>query len=530
MHKRAIRGGTLAAAACLTLSMGLAAVPAYAAEEADDGYKVLVVAKTLGFRHSHIPFTTQATIALGQQNGFTVDVWDPAQAALTLPSTPFTSAENLEQYDTIVFASPVDGTNSQNPASPRLLNDTELAALQGYIRAGGGYVGLHAATDAMHAVPWYSQLSGGSARFRNHPAQQNATMRVEDPNHPSTVDLPAAWARFDEWYNFTANPRKDVHVLLTLDETTYNPGNGRMGADHPLSWCQNFEGGRSWYEGAGHTDVSWSDPAFLGHYLKGIQWTAGVVGDAGDCITFRETRETLSGVEGDPALKAQVAGALDSAQGAADALNASGAVVALLQLENVAASLGSQSLDQKIDDLITWQRGVARGAAPDDAEGVPVQVAVVDDPGALTLTVGNYGDAVVLTRVATPTDRWRYSGNLPELRVTDSRNATQAGGGGWAASGQSSGFTSAAGTLTADHFGWEPRLVETRPGVTLGASTTTALDGGTGLSVPAPLASVGAADRRGTTVLAAGLVLDLPVAAAEGDYRANLTLSLFPVD
>ncbi|MCS5717127.1 ThuA domain-containing protein [Herbiconiux sp. CPCC 205763] len=528
MKQQIMRGGGLALAAGLAVGVGLAATPAYADEA--DPYKVLVVGQTLGYRHGHIPVTTQATIALGEANGFTVDVWDPAQPELSLASSPFTTAENLEQYATIVFASPVDGTNSQNPASPRLLDDTQLAALQGYIRNGGGYLGMHAATDAMHAVPWYSQLSGGSARFRNHPAQQNATMRVEDPGHPSTLDLPAEWNRFDEWYNFTTNPRKDVHVLITLDETTYNPGNGRMGADHPISWCQNFEGGRSWYEAAGHTDQSWADPVFLTHYLEGIKWTAGLTSGGGDCVSFREVRGVLANVGGDAAVTSAVSNGLDAAQGQADARNATGAVATLLQLEDVAAELGSADLDAKIDDLLVWQRNVARGAAPDDAEGIPLEVAVVDDPGALTLTVGSYGDAVGLTRVASPTDRWRYTGDLPEVTITDSRNASQAAGGGWAAAGQSSEFTAATATLTPDHLGWEPRLVGTRPGVTLGSPSVTKLDGGTGLASSSPLASAGNADRRGTATVSAGLVLDLPVAATEGDYSARVTLSLFPVD
>ena len=84
----------------------------------------------------------------------------------------------------------MDGTNNLDPTRPRLLNDAELAAFQGYIHYGGGYVGLHAATDSMHTVPWYSQLTGGGARFVNHPAQQTATMRVENPSHPSTAMLP----------------------------------------------------------------------------------------------------------------------------------------------------------------------------------------------------------------------------------------------------------------------------------------------------------------------------------------------------
>src|SRR5690606_14902246 len=155
MKHHAWRLATGLTAAASALAVGVAAIPASAS---DDEYKVLVVGETLGFRHSHIDETTEAVIAIGEERGFTVDVWDSRQPELTLTSTPFTSAEDLAQYATIVFASPVDGTNNQDPARPRLLNDSELTALQGYIRDGGGYVGLHAATDTMHAVPRYSQL------------------------------------------------------------------------------------------------------------------------------------------------------------------------------------------------------------------------------------------------------------------------------------------------------------------------------------------------------------------------------------
>ena len=122
-----------------------------AAAQTAESYDVLVVGKTTGFRHSSIDEATTAIMALGAANGFTVDVWDPpvgrspGQPALTMATTPFTSAEALSQYATVLFASPVDGTNNQDPARPRTLDDTELAALQGYIRSGGGFVGREVA-------------------------------------------------------------------------------------------------------------------------------------------------------------------------------------------------------------------------------------------------------------------------------------------------------------------------------------------------------------------------------------------------
>ncbi|TDC48364.1 ThuA domain-containing protein [Jiangella ureilytica] len=243
----------------------------------DEDYSILVVGRTLGFRHGSIVPGTTAIIQLGAENGFEVDVWDPAQPTRTLPSTPFTTVENLAQYDAIVFLSPVDGTN--NPANAPLLNDSEFAAFQGYIRNGGGFAGIHAATDTMHNRPWYGQLVG--AYFRNHPANQDAKLVVADDAHPSTAHLATVWNRHDEWYNFTANPRGNVHVLLTIDERSYNPGSGAMGTDHPMAWCHTFEGGRSWYTALGHTNQSYTEPAFLQHILGGIEWAAGAAG--GDC-------------------------------------------------------------------------------------------------------------------------------------------------------------------------------------------------------------------------------------------------------
>jgi type 1 glutamine amidotransferase len=336
------------------------------AAPAAEPYKVLVVGKTLGFRHSHIDDTTNAVIKLGQEHGFTVDVWDPptagsaGQPALSMATTPFTSTEALSKYATIMFASPVDGTNNLDPEKPRTLDDAELAAFQGYIHQGGGFVGLHAATDEMHTVSWFSELTGGSARFRNHPAQQQATMVVESPNHPSTTMLPKEWSRFDEWYNFTSNPRKDVHVLITLDESTYKGGS--MGADHPIAWCHNFQGGRSWYEGAGHVDSSYTDPLFLDHLLGGIEWTAGVVEGGGNCVTFPEvekiTADLGDGGNRNAKLSGDVADYLASAEAAADAGDHARAAHILKQATGKAHGLQDETLVAKLADLQEWQGGL----------------------------------------------------------------------------------------------------------------------------------------------------------------------------
>lgn len=136
-----------------------------------------------------------------------------------------------------------------------VLNAAQQAAFERYIQGGGGYVGVHAASDTEYDWPWYGGLIG--AYFASHPADQTATIKVADQVHPSTVTLSQRWSKLDEWYNYRANPRGNVHVLATLDESTYTGGS--MGSDHPISWCQNYSGGRSWYTGLGHTDSSYTD-------------------------------------------------------------------------------------------------------------------------------------------------------------------------------------------------------------------------------------------------------------------------------
>ena len=220
-----------------------------------------------------------------------------------------------------------------------------------------------AATDACTALleTIYDELAtAGHARFRNHPNQQTATMVLESPNHPSTTMLPKEWVRFDEWYNFTANPREDVHVLLTLDESTYNGGS--MGEDHPISWCHNFEGGRAWYEGAGHVDSSYSDPLFLQHLLGGIEWTAGVVEGGGNCVTFKEVDTINDGLsEGSvrtSKLTADVAEYLAVAEAAADAGEHARAAHILKQAQAKSEGLQDATLTAKVGDLVEWQKGL----------------------------------------------------------------------------------------------------------------------------------------------------------------------------
>lgn len=218
---------------------------------------VLVFTRTLGYRHEAIGVGIQAIVTLGAQNGFAVES--------TEDPTLFTDA-GLADFDVVVWLS----------TTMDVLDDTQQAAFERFIRAGGGWVGVHAAADTEYTWPWYGQLLGNGAYFKSHPAVQTANVNVADATHASTANLPASFQVEDELYNYQVNPRSAVTVLLTLDEGSYMPGVDAMGADHPIAWFHEFEGGRAWYTGLGHQSALYQNPLFTQHLLGGIRWAAGV--------------------------------------------------------------------------------------------------------------------------------------------------------------------------------------------------------------------------------------------------------------
>lgn len=213
--------------------------------------KILVFSKTTGFRHASIPDGATALVKLGKESGFAVDTTEDA--------TRFTD-QNLKQYSAVVFLS----------TTGNVLDFNQQAAFERYVQAGGGFVGIHAATDTEYNWPWYNKLVG--AYFESHPEQQKANVRVVNKNHVSTKHLPDVWSRFDEWYNFKSlNP--DVTVLANLDEKSYK--GGKNGANHPAAWYHEYDGGRAFYTAGGHTNESFKEPEFIKHLLGGIQWAMG---------------------------------------------------------------------------------------------------------------------------------------------------------------------------------------------------------------------------------------------------------------
>ncbi|HEK20640.1 MULTISPECIES: ThuA domain-containing protein [unclassified Mucilaginibacter] len=214
--------------------------------------RVLVFSKTAGFHHESIAVGIPAVIKIGKDNNFDVDTTTNA-ALFTL--------QNLKRYKAVIFLS----------TTGDVLNDEQQAAFEQYIKQGGGFVGVHSATDTEYDWPWYGNLVG--AYFKSHPSkQQEADLHVVDRKFIATKRLPVVWRRLDEWYNYKWIA-KGLHILITIDEKSYT--GGENGSNHPMSWYHNYDGGRAFYTALGHTDASYSEPLFLKHLLGGIKYAMG---------------------------------------------------------------------------------------------------------------------------------------------------------------------------------------------------------------------------------------------------------------
>jgi len=226
--------------------------PAAAAGPSHAPFRVLVFSRTTGYRHASIPAGIAAIEVLGAFNNFGVDATENPAAFNDV---------NLARFDAVVFLS----------TTGDVLDDSQQAAFERFIRAGHGFVGVHSASDTEYGWPWYHALLG--ATFAGHPALQQASLTIADAAQSSTRSLPDPWVRSDEWYNFTA-PVSDVSVLVRVNESTY--AGGTMGSMHPISWQRTFEGGRLWYTAMGHAACSYSERPFLDHLLGGIEWAVGI--------------------------------------------------------------------------------------------------------------------------------------------------------------------------------------------------------------------------------------------------------------
>lgn len=218
------------------------------------GARILVFSKTAGFRHDSIPAGLVALQKLASEQQFTLVATEDATAF---------SDENLRGFNAVIFLN----------TTGDVLDDNQQLAMERFIQAGGGFAGIHSATDTEWQGDWFWYRNLVGAVFKNHPNEpsnvQTATVLVTDKNHPSTAALPDSFSLADEWYNFN-DIYEFINVVAKVDETTYQ--GGEHNHDHPISWYHDYDGGRAFYTGLGHSSETFTNPEFLQHLVGGLNY------------------------------------------------------------------------------------------------------------------------------------------------------------------------------------------------------------------------------------------------------------------
>lgn len=222
--------------------------------------RVLFLTHSAGFTHPVVARAEKALLAHAER--CFVDVVGPMFAVEATQDCRALRADNLKRYAAIMFF-----TTGELP-----IEDADKQALLTFVRDGGGFVGVHSATDTFYEFPAYGEMIGGY--FDGHPWHKEVRLAVEDRTHPTTFHLGESLVITDEIYQFRAWSREHVHVLLRLtdDGTDLSLGK-RADHDNALSWCRDYGKGRVFYTALGHRPEVWRDARFTTHLLAGLRWT-----------------------------------------------------------------------------------------------------------------------------------------------------------------------------------------------------------------------------------------------------------------
>lgn len=241
-----------------------------------DPVRILFLSKSAGFEHSVIK---QKDGQPSYADKILQGLADKMGATLTCTKdASLINADNLKNYDVVMFYTTGDltqpGTDGQPPMS-----STGLDELLAWIKAGGGFVGLHCATDTFHSedvkpVNGYTEMICGE--FKAHGRQFAGTLHHVDPTHPALQGIDDGWTKEEEWYIFKNVNTEKMHVLSLLDPSSEGKKDERYAIpSYPVIWCREYGSGRVFYNAMGHREDVWDHPMFQTCLTSAIEWAQG---------------------------------------------------------------------------------------------------------------------------------------------------------------------------------------------------------------------------------------------------------------
>ena len=245
----------------------------------------MIFSKTNGFRHTSIPTGKLAIAEIGKKTG--------AYEAVISDDLANFEVDAIKNFDAICFLNTTLNVFSPNPEEMKTLSDEQKKAaeekdarlkinLMAFVKSGGGFIGIHSATDTFYEWPEYNQMINGC--FDGHPwgAATRVSIKVEpgQEKHPlvamfkgENIEFAEEIYQFKEPYN-----SKFVQMLLRLDTEKTDmtvKGLHRTDGDFGIAWVRNWDKGRVFYCSIGHNHEVYWDSKILSHYLAGFQWALG---------------------------------------------------------------------------------------------------------------------------------------------------------------------------------------------------------------------------------------------------------------
>lgn len=242
--RMAARAATVAAVAALMC------VPALSRERPA---RVLYFTHAAGFRHEVIPASRQILKEIGEI--------PPSFEVVASDDVSVFTTENLRRFGAVMFF-----TTGELPMS-----DVQKRALTAFVGNGGGFIGVHSATDTFYQWPEYGKLIGGY--FDQHPWHQQVRILV-DRSDPLVSSIGPQLVLSDEIYQIR-DFAGGSQVLLRLDPSSVDLTHDNVHRHPwgwPLAWRRSYGHGRVFYTALGHEEAVWRHPAFQTLLHNAVEW------------------------------------------------------------------------------------------------------------------------------------------------------------------------------------------------------------------------------------------------------------------
>jgi type 1 glutamine amidotransferase len=151
-----------------------------------------------------------------------------------------------------------------------LWNPEAKQAFEDFIKQGGGFVCIHAASATHYDWPPYLEIAGGRWGDKTHHGLiSDCVVRIVNQEHPITKGMSTFTIRDELWVDIECSPSVEVLCAVQAEEYAHTPGKLE-----PVALITQYGKGRGFYLALGHDTFAMSNPGWQNLLVRGAQWAA----------------------------------------------------------------------------------------------------------------------------------------------------------------------------------------------------------------------------------------------------------------